>query len=119
MNKLYTSLHTKNNLNMIDAVKDYFLQLQQNIHLALEAQDGSGQFIRDEWVREEGGGGVTYVLENGKIFEKAGVNFSHIHGSSLPTTASIQRPGLANCAFEALGISLVIHPNNPYVPTSH
>ncbi|MDG1988017.1 MAG: oxygen-dependent coproporphyrinogen oxidase, partial [Halieaceae bacterium] len=76
-------------------------------------------FIVDEWNREEGGGGRSQVLTNGKIFEKAGVNFSLVTGDNLPPTASASRPELAGRSFKAMGVSLVIHPRNPYVPTSH
>jgi coproporphyrinogen III oxidase len=101
------------------AVRDYLLALQDRICAALEAEDGGGRFREDAWMRPEGGGGRTRVLANGKVFEQAGVNFSHVHGARLPPSATAQRPELAGRAFEALGVSLVIHPRNPYVPTSH
>lgn len=100
-------------------VRDFLLQLQQRICLALESADGGAQFIADDWQRPGGGGGQSRVLTAGQVFEQAGVNFSHIRGDSLPPSASAGRPELAGCSFEALGVSLVIHPHNPYVPTSH
>jgi coproporphyrinogen III oxidase len=103
----------------IDQVKSYLLQLQDNICDALATEDGSATFITDEWQRPEGGGGRSRVLTDGAVFEKAGVNFSHVHGVNLPPSASASRPELAGRSFQALGVSLVIHPLNPYVPTSH
>ena len=100
-------------------VKDFLLDLQQRICGALEQADGVARFQLDDWQREEGGGGQSRVLTEGRVFEQAGVNFSHVHGASLPPSASAHRPELAGCSFEALGVSLVIHPRNPYVPTSH
>jgi coproporphyrinogen III oxidase len=101
------------------AVKEFLLELQTEICSQLESVDGSGQFVSDQWTRQEGGGGTSRVIENGKVFEKGGVNFSHVMGSSLPASATAQRPELAGCSFEAMGVSLVIHPHNPFVPTSH
>jgi coproporphyrinogen III oxidase len=103
----------------IDQVKSYFLQLQDNICDALAAEDGAATFITDEWQRPAGGGGRSRVLADGAVFEKAGVNFSHVHGVNLPPSASASRPELAGRSYQALGVSLVIHPLNPYVPTSH
>ncbi len=103
----------------INAVKSYFLNLQDQICKALEQQDGGQTFITDEWQREPLGGGRSRVLENGNVFEKGGVNFSHVGGASLPPSASAQRPELAGRSFQAMGVSLVIHPKNPLVPTSH
>ncbi|MFW2422364.1 MAG: oxygen-dependent coproporphyrinogen oxidase [Porticoccaceae bacterium] len=100
------------------AVKDYLLGLQDAICKALEAQDGE-PFVEDSWQREEGGGGRSRVLADGNIIEKGGVNFSHVFGSALPPSATAQRPELAGRSFEAMGVSLVIHPRNPMVPTSH
>lgn len=100
-------------------VKDYLLQLQDSICAALEAEDGNSRFREDSWVREGGGGGRSRVLENGKVFEKAGINFSHVYGEGLPPSATAHRPELAGRSFQAMGVSLVIHPHNPYVPTSH
>ena len=103
----------------IERVKDYLLQLQDNICKQLEIEDGKGRFKEELWEREAGGGGRTRVLEQGDVFEQAGVNFSHVFGSRLPPSATAARPELEGCNFQALGISLVIHPRNPHVPTSH
>lgn len=100
-------------------VLNYLQQLQQTICTALEQLDGDGQFIKDSWQREEGGGGCSRVLENGKVIEKGGVNFSHVMGEQLPASATAARPELAGRSFEAMGVSLVIHPRNPFVPTCH
>lgn len=102
-----------------DAVKQYLLGLQDSICEGLEGEDGSARFLEDGWEREEGGGGRSRVMADGAVFEKAGVNFSHVAGASLPPSASAQRPELAGRSFQAMGVSLVIHPHNPYVPTSH
>ncbi|HPE78871.1 MAG: oxygen-dependent coproporphyrinogen oxidase [Sedimenticolaceae bacterium] len=102
----------------IDAVKTYLLELQERICAALAAEDGQ-PFREDSWDRPGGGGGRSRVLEGGKIFEKAGVNFSHVFGDGLPPSATAQRPELAGRRFQAMGVSLVIHPHNPYIPTSH
>ncbi|MDO3387724.1 oxygen-dependent coproporphyrinogen oxidase [Gilvimarinus sp. SDUM040013] len=99
-------------------VKKYFLGLQDRICQALEAVDG-GSFQRDEWTRAEGGGGQSRVLADGEVIEKGGVNFSHVTGREMPASATAHRPELAGRSFEAMGVSLVIHPNNPYAPTSH
>lgn len=102
------------------SVKDYFLALQDSICSSLELMEENGAFIEDLWDRGgDSGGGRTRVLEGGQVFEQAGVNFSHVRGDSLPASATQHRPELAGCSFEALGVSLVIHPRNPYVPTSH
>lgn len=109
----------------IEKVKVYLLSLQQRIVEALESEDGEGQFIRDEWQRpddeEKGlsGGGIVRLLSEGAVFEQAGINFSHVRGKKLPGSASAHRPELAGRSFQAMGVSLVIHPRNPYVPTSH
>ena len=103
----------------VEQVKTYLLQLQDSICEALAAEDGAANFITDEWQRPEGGGGRSRVLAEGAVLEKAGVNFSHVHGADLPPAASASRPELAGRSYEALGVSLVIHPLNPYVPTSH
>jgi coproporphyrinogen III oxidase len=102
----------------IDDVKNYFTGLQRTIVARLTAVDGR-PFRRDEWARPEGGGGITQVLEDGAVFERAGVNFSRVSGSRLPPSASASRPELAGRSFQALGVSLVLHPRNPYVPTVH
>ena len=103
----------------LEAVKTYLLDLQDRICQALEQEDGGALFGEDAWTREGGGGGRTRVIENGTVIEKGGVNFSHVHGNNLPPSASAHRPELAGRSFEAMGVSLVIHPHNPYVPTSH
>ena len=103
----------------IDQVRSYLLALQDNICAALAEEDGAADFIVDEWQRPEGGGGRSRVLADGAVFERAGVNFSHVLGAALPATASASRPELAGRSFQALGVSLVVHPHNPYVPTSH
>ncbi|KTD22435.1 oxygen-dependent coproporphyrinogen oxidase [Legionella londiniensis] len=103
----------------IEQVKNYLLSLQHHICSALESLDGKAQFHEDCWQREEGGGGITRTLTNGAVFEKAGVNFSHVTGAKLPISATAGRSELSGCRFTALGVSLVIHPDNPYVPTSH
>ena len=102
----------------VDAVKQFLTGLQQTIVANLERIDGR-TFQRDAWSRPEGGGGVTQVLEDGGVFERAGVNFSHVHGASLPPSASAGRPELAGRSFQAMGVSLVLHPRNPHVPTVH
>jgi coproporphyrinogen III oxidase len=99
-------------------VRQFLLALQQTIVDRLSAADG-GAFRRDEWTRPEGGGGTTQILEGGALWERAGVNFSHVSGLSLPPSASAGRPELAGRAFQALGVSVVVHPRNPYVPTVH
>ena len=101
------------------AVKNYLLGLQERICSTLEKEDGAQHFKEDVWERPEGGGGRSRVLAEGAVFEQAGVNFSHVFGTTLPPSATAHRPELAGRAWQALGVSLVIHPRNPYVPTSH
>ena len=103
----------------LQAVKDYLLGLQDRICEELAEEDGSATFREESWDREQGGGGRSRVLENGAVIEKGGVNFSHVFGSQLPPSATAARPELAGRSFQAMGVSLVIHPKNPYVPTSH
>ncbi len=103
----------------VNAIKHYLLDLQDRICAALEQDDGGQQFREDAWERPEGGGGRSRVLADGAVFEQGGVNFSHVFGSTLPPSATAHRPELAGRAWQALGVSLVIHPRNPYVPTSH
>lgn len=103
----------------LDEIKAYFLALQDHICLQLETEDGGATFVEDAWQRPGGGGGRTRVLTNGNVIEKGGVNFSHVYGSGLPASATNARPELAGRSFQAMGVSLVIHPSNPYVPTSH
>lgn len=100
-------------------VKAFLLQLQDEICRGLEQADGSGHFVEDAWSREGGGGGRTRVLRHSAVIEQGGVNFSHVYGDAMPASATAHRPELAGRKFEAMGVSLVIHPHNPYVPTSH
>lgn len=100
-------------------VKAFLLQLQDDICRGLEQADGYGRFVEDAWSREGGGGGRTRVLRQGAVIEQGGVNFSHVYGDAMPASATAHRPELAGRRFEAMGVSLVIHPHNPYVPTSH
>ena len=100
------------------AVEHYLADLQDRICTALSALDGA-DFVQDRWSYEGGGGGRSRVLSGGSVIEKGGVNFSHVHGSELPPAATQKRPELAGKAFEAMGVSLVIHPDNPFAPTSH
>lgn len=102
----------------IDLISDFFQQLQQQICQQLSAIDGH-TFLVDQWQREEGGGGRSQVLSDGNIFEQAGVNFSHVMGAQLPASATAARPELAGRSFQATGVSLVIHPRNPHIPTTH
>jgi coproporphyrinogen III oxidase len=101
------------------AVKTYLLDLQDRICAMLVAEDGEAQFREDAWDRPGGGGGRTRVMSDGAVFEKAGVNFSHVFGEQMPPSATHGRPELAGRSYQAMGVSLVVHPNNPYVPTSH
>jgi coproporphyrinogen III oxidase len=103
----------------LNAVSSYLLALQDDICATLEREDDGGEFREDRWTRAEGGGGRSRVLENGSVLEKAGVNFSHVAGKSLPPSATAHRPELAGKPYHAMGVSLVIHPRNPFVPTSH
>jgi coproporphyrinogen III oxidase len=99
-------------------VKDYLLGLQDLVCEQLQQEDGS-PWQEDNWQRPEGGGGRSRIITNGAVIEKGGVNFSHISGTQLPSSATENRPELAGRSFEAMGVSVVIHPHNPYVPTSH
>ena len=102
-----------------ETVRSYLLSLQDRICTTLEQEDGGQQFREDSWVRPEGGGGRSRVMANGRVFEKAGINFSDVQGASLPPTATATRPQLAGTPFRAMGVSLVCHPLNPHVPTTH
>lgn len=102
-----------------DNVKIYLLTLQDQISEALMSIDSTLELIEDEWTRDAGGGGRSRVMREGEVFEQAGINFSHVYGASLPPSASANRPELAGRSFQAMGNSLVIHPLNPYVPTTH
>ena len=104
--------------NQIAAVAAFLPQLQTRITTALAAADGRADFVADHW-RSALGEGCTMVLKNGAVFEQAGVNFSHVKGAAMPAAATAHRPELAGAAFEAMGVSLVVHPANPHVPTSH
>lgn len=106
-------------MNELNEVKDYLQSLQSRIVAELEQLDGKQKFQRDSWVRPGGGGGLSCVLSDGAVFEQAGVGFSHVFGDELPASASKTRPELAGRRFQAVGVSLVIHPQNPYVPTTH
>ena len=100
------------------SVKTYLLELQSSIVAALEDVDGKS-FLRDEWQRPEGGGGISRLLEEGHVLERGGVGFSHVMGKNLPPSAAANRPGIAGRNWEAMGVSLVLHPRNPYAPTVH
>lgn len=100
-------------------VQQFLQQLQDSICASLEQADGEATFVEDAWQRAEGGGGKSRVLTGGKVFEQAGVNYSHVFGANMPASATAHRAELAGRSFNACGVSLVIHPNNPYVPTTH
>ncbi|MEX1056908.1 MAG: coproporphyrinogen III oxidase, partial [Natronospirillum sp.] len=103
----------------VTAVREFLLTLQNDICAMLESEDPGQHFAEDVWERTEGGGGRTRILEPGQVFEKAGVGFSHVMGETLPPSAAANRPELAGRTWQAMGVSLVIHPHNPYVPTAH
>ncbi|SET69261.1 oxygen-dependent coproporphyrinogen oxidase [Thalassotalea agarivorans] len=103
----------------INQVISFFKTLQDDICRALESADGGATFVEDNWTREEGGGGRTRVLTNGNVIEQGGVNFSLVSGDTLPPSATAHRPELAGRKWQACGVSLVIHPKNPHIPTSH
>lgn len=102
-----------------EAVRQFLLELQENICARLAAEDGAGEFVTDRWDRGDGGGGISRVMSEGAVFEKAGVNFSRVFGKALPPSATAARPELAGRGYQAMGVSLVVHPENPFVPTSH
>lgn len=101
------------------SVKNYLIDLQDRISTRLDTLDGGEKCLEDAWSRAGGGGGRSRVMSKGKVFEQAGVNFSHVFGDALPASATAQRPELAGRGFQAMGVSLVIHPHNPYIPTTH
>jgi len=109
---------TKHSVVDLPAVRAYLLGLQQNIVTALEHAGGES-FQKDEWVRAEGGGGISRMIEGGQLFERAGVLFSHVKGMTLPPSATLHRPEVAGRPWEAMGVSMVLHPRNPYIPTTH
>lgn len=105
---------------MISEIKNYLLDLQNRLCSMLEQEEtGAAKFKEDAWEHTEGGGGLTRVLSDGEVIEKSGVNFSYMHGKSLPPAAIQRRPELSGCTFQALGVSSVTHPLNPYIPTTH
>jgi len=106
-------------LSQFDRVRDYLIGLQDRICTDIEHADGQGRFTEDHWLRSGGGGGRTRVLREGGVFEQAGIGFSDVSGDHLPPSASAHRPQLAGATWRACGVSLVFHPRNPYVPTTH
>jgi coproporphyrinogen III oxidase len=112
-------MNMSNHEHNIEQVKSYLTGLQRRIVDALELADGAKRFSNDEWQRSAGGGGRSCILSGGAVFEQAGVGFSHVFGDGLPPSATKARPELAGRGFQALGVSLVLHPLNPYVPTTH
>lgn len=104
---------------MLEQVNAYLTELQDRICSALEAADGQATFQQDSWQRPGGGGGRSRVMRDGAVFEQGGVGYSHVYGEQMPASATAHRPELAGRNFNACGVSLVIHPRNPYVPTSH
>ncbi len=103
----------------ISRIKLFFLDLQEHICQKIAQLDGKASFVEQVWTRAEGGGGRSRVLKQGAIFEQAGINFSHVSGAQLPASATAHRPELAGRSYQAMGVSLVIHPLNPYIPTTH
>ena len=102
----------------IAPIRDYFTGLQDRIIGELEGMEGQ-PFLRDAWDRPQGGGGISRLIEDGKVFERGGVNFSHVKGEQMPASATAHRPELAGRRWEAMGVSLVLHPRNPHCPTAH
>jgi len=110
----------KDELNIvIPQIKAYLLNLQNSVCRMLENEDGKALFIEDAWEHKSGGGGLTKVMTDGAVIEKAGVNFSHVYGQALPQAATEKRPDFAQKSFQAMGVSVVVHPHNPYIPTTH
>ncbi|SFO08255.1 coproporphyrinogen oxidase [Nitrosospira briensis] len=105
-------------MDTIQQAKEFFTGLQKRIVERLEEVDGK-RFHRDKWERPEGGGGLSCVMEEGNVFERGGVNYSHVFGGGLPASATAARPELSGRGFEAMGVSIVLHPRNPYAPTVH
>ncbi|MDR2872091.1 MAG: oxygen-dependent coproporphyrinogen oxidase [Xanthomonadaceae bacterium] len=103
----------------IDPIRNYLADLQDRICVAIEAADGQSRFTEDLWSRPGGGGGRTRILSEGAVFERAGIGFSDVHGQQLPPSATTARPGLIDASWRAVGVSLVFHPRNPYLPTTH
>ncbi|MEX2496169.1 MAG: oxygen-dependent coproporphyrinogen oxidase [Woeseia sp.] len=103
----------------LEQVDQYLRSLQQQIVTAIGNADGQRRFVRDRWQRDGGGGGETFVLTDGSVFERAGVGFSHVFGTELPPSATRLRPELAGRGFQAIGVSLVLHARNPHVPAAH
>ncbi len=106
-------------MSNIDAVRQFLTGLQNRLCAEFETLDGRARFEKDAWQRAGGGGGESRVLSGGALFEQAGVGFSHVFGNEMPPSATKNRPELAGKAFQAVGVSLVLHPHNPYVPTTH
>lgn len=106
---------------IVETISRYFLKLQEELcqQFGEECEEGASAFVEDHWSNNSGGGGISRILKKGTIIEQAGINFSHVFGSALPSSASAKRPELSNLPFQAMGVSLVIHPRNPYVPTTH
>ena len=102
-----------------ERVRDYLTGLQDRICASIEGADGLARFREDRWRRAEGGGGRTRVLRDGAVFEQAGIGFSDVSGTQLPPSATAARPELAGATWRAVGVSLVFHPRNPYLPTTH
>ncbi|NRN28728.1 oxygen-dependent coproporphyrinogen oxidase [Photorhabdus heterorhabditis] len=107
------------NIPNVNQIKSFFLSLQDKICQQLEQADGTAKFTEQSWQREEGGGGRSRIMREGTVFEQAGANFSHVSGTLLPLSATAHRPELAGRSYQAMGVSVVIHPLNPYIPTSH
>ncbi|MDQ5883922.1 MAG: coproporphyrinogen oxidase [Pseudomonadota bacterium] len=103
----------------VSLIRAFLLEYQRTLCANMEKLDGKATFLQDHWQRSDGGGGISCVMDNGQIFERAGINFSHITGASLPPSATQSRPELAGKPYEALGVSIVFHPKNPFVPTTH
>lgn len=116
---MHSTLHSTLPKNALSQVELYLQQLQQSLCKRFEVIDGEATFIEDRWTRAEGGGGRSCVIQKGKVFEKLGVNFSHVSGETLPPSASASRPQITGRRFHALGVSIVAHPQNPFAPTAH